>query len=444
MNRSTLNILCVASFALVAACSGGGSSGTSPVAGQSPAGNTGAAGQISSGGTTEQASSGGSTVTQPGGSTETGGSPGGTISSGGVAETGGVTTPAGGTSASSTAKTGGTTNPGGTTSSGGATTAGGTTSSGGATTAGGTTAKTGGATSSGGATTAGGTTAKTGGATSSGGATTAGGTTAKTGGATSSGGVTSSAGTTGAGDGGMSIDPNTVVPDLEGFYWEGTCSGNIAIHGKNCPFAPVGSTSTTCPAGSGTFATRGAIRDKVLNVKGTTGTPYTITFEVRGVLGTRCYTGGTPAVANMTPNANGPNNTWYVGGTQANNSIWNTYELHIAPPVTGEANIYYFNSFPSNVVGWCEKEASFQIGYTASFKVLGGGTMTFEIHDANCLVMQNCGPDDTASTCTAPRTIDLSGMTPPATFTQPPTNLVSGTTYYPQWAYFSVKSVTSP
>jgi len=179
-------------------------------------------------------------------------------------------------------------------------------------------------------------------------------------------------------------------------------------------------------------------------VKGTTGTPYTINFEVRGVLGTRCYTGGTPAVANMTPNANGANNTWYVGGTQANNSIWNTYELHIAPPVTGEANVYYFNSFPANVTGWCEKEASYQIGYTASFKVLGGGTMTFEIHDANCLVMQNCGPDDTAATCTAPRTVDLSGMTPPATFTQPPTNLVSGTTYYPQWVYISVKSVTSP
>jgi len=231
---------------------------------------------------------------------------------------------------------------------------------------------------------------------------------------------------------------------LEGFYWEGTCSGNIAIHGKNCPFAPTGSTSQTCPAGT-TWATRGTIRDKVLNVKGTTGTPYTITFEVRGVLGTRCYTGGTPAVANMTPNANAANNTWYVGGTQANNSIWNTYELHIAPPVPGAtANIYYFNAFPSNVTGWCEKEASYQIGYTASFQVLGGGTMTFEIHDANCLVMQNCGPDDTASTCTAPRTIDLSGMTPPATFTQPPTNLVGGTTYYPQWAYFSVKSVTSP
>jgi len=228
---------------------------------------------------------------------------------------------------------------------------------------------------------------------------------------------------------------------LDGFYWEGTCSGNIAIHGKNCPFAPTGSASATCASGA-TWATRGTIRDKILNVKGTTGTTYTITFEVRGVAGTRCYTGG-KAASTATPSANGVNNTWYVGGAQMNDSIWNTYELHVDPPVPGEANVYFFNAFPSNVTGWCEKEASYQVGFTASFKVLGGGTMKFTIHDSNCLAQQNCGGDDTSTTCDATRTIDLSGMSPAATFTQPPKNVVGSTTYYPQWLYFDVKSVTS-
>jgi hypothetical protein len=145
----------------------------------------------------------------------------------------------------------------------------------------------------------------------------------------------------------------------------------------------------------------------------------------------------------MTPNASGANNTWYVGGQQANDSIWNTYELHISPPVPGAANVYFLNSFPSNP-NWCEKEASYQVGYTASFQVLGGGTMTFTIHDSNCMAQQNCGPADTSPTCDAARTIDLSGMSPAATFTQPPTNSIGGTTYYPQWLYFDVKSVTSP
>jgi hypothetical protein len=177
-------------------------------------------------------------------------------------------------------------------------------------------------------------------------------------------------------------------------------------------------------------------------VKGTTGTTYTVNFEVRGIAGTRCYTGGT-AASTATPSATSPNNTWYAGGVQANNSIWNTYELHVSPPVPGEANVYYLNAFPSNP-NWCEKEATYQIGYTASFKVLGGGTMKFTIHDANCMAQQNCGSNDTATTCGTPVKVDLSGMTPAATFTQPPVNSVGGTSYNPQWLYFDVKTVTSP
>ena len=428
MNRSTLNILCVASFALVAAScsSGGGSPGTTPVAGQSsPAGNTsvagtsGAGGATSVGGATVQ-DTGGSTVAQTGGSTETGGSPGGTIAieTGGVADTGGVTTPAAGTSASSTAKTGGTTSPGGTTS---ATTAGGTTSSGGATTAGGTTAK-------------------TGGATSSGGATTAGGTTAKTGGATSSGGVTSS---TGAG-GGMSVNPADVVPDLVGFYWEDSCQGNFNPGGHNCW---TDSQSTTCPSG-------GIDMDKTFTVKGTAGQLYTVNIEVRGVVGTRCYQGGTrPSTDSATIQDSGYNAWWYAGGTPYNaTSLWNTYELHVSPS-TGDPSkdVYYFNSASSTLTsgGDCEREASYLVKYTASFKVMGGGSLLFRVHDNNCKAQQNCGPNTDPNSSCAARTVDLSGMTPqpPATSPaspakQPPTNAFTKT-YYPQWMWITATSVTS-
>jgi hypothetical protein len=229
------------------------------------------------------------------------------------------------------------------------------------------------------------------------------------------------------------------VPDLDGFYWEGTCSGSVTATGRNCPFADA--TATTCPSGT-TWATRGAIKNKTITVKGTTGTQYTINFEVRGVAGTRCYTGGA-AASTATPSATGPNNTWYVGGTQAGDSIWNTYEIHVSPAVPGQANVYYANSFSQNQ-SWCSKEATYQVGFTASFKVLGGGTITFTIHDANCMAQQNCGGNDTSSVCDSPRTIDLTGMSPAATFTQPPTNTIGTKTYNPQWLYFDVKSVTSP
>jgi hypothetical protein len=94
---------------------------------------------------------------------------------------------------------------------------------------------------------------------------------------------------------------------------------------------------------------------------------------------------------------------------------------------------------------WCSKEATCEVKYAASFKVLGGGTMKLTIHDTNCQGQQNCGSNENSSTCDSPRSnIDLSGMTPAATFKQPPTNIVGTKTYYPQWMYIDVKSVTSP
>jgi hypothetical protein len=322
------------------------------------------------------------------------------------------------TSSSSTPKGG---SSGGESVSGGA---GASASSGGSTEKGG--SSSGGAISSGGADNGGTTTSKASSSTGSGGG--------STGGTTESGGTTGSAGSTGT------LSPADIVPDLDGFYYEGTCSGNVSVSGKNCPMYDNG--ATTCST-TGSWDARGTIRNKVLNVKGETGKTYTINFEVRGVAGTRCYTGG-KAASTTTPSTTGPNNTWYVGGKQANDSIWNTYELHVAPAVTGEANVYYLNAFPASP-DWCQKEATYQIGYTASFKVQGGGTLTFTIHDSNCQAQQNCGTNEGATTCDSPRSnIDLSGMSPAATFKQPPTNTVGSKTFYPQWLYFDVKSVTSP
>jgi len=198
-----------------------------------------------------------------------------------------------------------------------------------------------------------------------------------------------------------------------------------------------------CPAGA-TWATRGTINETTLTVGGTVGTPYTISFEVRGVLGTRCYVGGV-AASTAAPNPNGPNNTWYVGGTQYNDSIWNTFEVHVLNPGGAEAAVYYANAFPINP-NWCEREATYQIGYMASFGVIGGGSILFRIHDANCQMQQNCGPNEASTTCDAPRTIAVSDLSPPPppNFVQPRAIASAGKNYYTQWLYFDVKNVTTP
>jgi hypothetical protein len=251
-----------------------------------------------------------------------------------------------------------------------------------------------------------------------------------------------------------------LVPDFDGFYWLGKCAGTRNAGGKNCPLDDV----ATCPQGTTTSVStdawnnRGTIRDVDYQVHGTMGMKYTINFDVRGVAGARCYQNGTPA-STAAPSTTGPNNSWYVGGVQAGDSIWNTYELRVQnPAVNGKdtcysadasksypCDIYFFNGFPSNP-NWCGKEATYQIQYSASFQVMGNSTMEFRIHDSNCQAQQNCGPNDQSTTCDAPRTIDLSGLMPqpnPALH-QPVSQVIGTTTFYPQWLYFVVPSITSP
>ena len=178
---------------------------------------------------------------------------------------------------------------------------------------------------------------------------------------------------------------------------------------------------------------------------GTAGTAYTINFEVRGVVGTRCYTGGTIA-STAVPSATAPNNAWYVGGRQYNDSIWNTYEIGVNPAVTGQANKFFANAFGTDSVNtsWCQKEATYEVRYTAKLPVMGNSVLTMTIHDTNCQAQQNCGGNDTSTVCNQMRTVSLSDLSPAGTFAQPRTNMIGGMTYYPQWLYFDVKSVTSP
>jgi hypothetical protein len=231
---------------------------------------------------------------------------------------------------------------------------------------------------------------------------------------------------------------------LVGFYWEDSCQGNFNPGGHNCW---TDSQSTTCPSG-------GIDMDKTFTVKGTAGQLYTVNIEVRGVVGTRCYQGGTrPSTDSATIQDSGYNAWWYAGGTPYNaTSLWNTYELHVSPS-TGDPSkdVYYFNSASSTLTGGgdCEREASYLVKYTASFKVMGGGSLLFRVHDNNCKAQQNCGPNTDPNSSCAARTVDLSGMTPqpPATSPaspakQPPTNTFTKT-YYPQWMWITATSVTS-
>jgi hypothetical protein len=373
--------------------------------------------------------------TGPGGTTGTGGSTGngGTTSSGGATGTGGVTDTGG-----STGTGGSSTSTGGNTGTGGGVSTGGSTGTGGASSTGGTTG-TGGA---GGKPATGGTTG-TGGNTSTGGTTGTGG----VGGKPATGGTTGTGGAAGSG----AITAASVVPGLVNMYWEGTCVGTRDPGGHNCPLDDNGS---NCPTNTDPTK-QGTVRSKVLNVGGTANQPYTINIEVIGVIGTRCYSGGTRQ-STASISTDGYNNSWYIGGTPSNSTDWwNSYEIHVAPS-TGAADVYYLNAFDNSGGNYCDAEATYLVRYPASFKVLGGGTITLKLHDYNCQAQQNCGSNtDSASTC-MPRTVDFQSFdktiqnsfmagtqTKTGTLVQPPTNQLSKT-YNPQFLMIEVTSVTSP
>src|SRR5450631_3508911 len=233
----------------------------------------------------------------PGGTTGTGGSTGngGSTASGGSNGTGGVTDTGGSTGNGGSSSTGGNTGSGGivTTGTGGATSTGGSTGTGGATGTGGST--------------------NTGGSTGSGGA----------GGKPATGGTTGTGGAAGSG----AITAATLVPGLVNLYWEGTCVGTRDPGGHNCPLDDNGS---NCPTNSDPTK-QGTVRSKVINVGGTANQPYTISIEVIGVIGTRCYSGGTRQSTTSIA-IDGYNNSWYSGGTPSNSTDWwNSYEIHVAP-----------------------------------------------------------------------------------------------------------------
>ena len=179
--------------------------------------------------------------------------------------------------------------------------------------------------------------------------------------------------------------------------------------------------------------------------------------DARDLVGAEGSVGGDHLVAGATDpvgNPTGQNNTWYAGGKQYNDSIWNTMEMRIAPKVTGQANqtnsaydIYFTNSF-QNSSNWCQKEATYEAKYNASFPVMGGGTINLVTHDSNCRTLSNCGAVENQNSCdtSAARVIDMSGTNPApmAPFSQPRTASLGGTTFYLQWIYIDVTSVTSP
>jgi hypothetical protein len=246
-------------------------------------------------------------------------------------------------------------------------------------------------------------------------------------------GETGTGGTAGGGTaGGAGLDPNVIVPGLDGLYWE------LRTNNETAPTDPrkywlTEMSGDACPSG-------GLDRTKVFTAAGTAGQKYTINFEVRALMALRCYTGGTPS--DMMPNATGTNNTFYAGGMPFMDSPINTYQLAITPAVTGEATSKYFlNGLPDSS-GKCDEKITYMVSFKNKIVIMGDSTITLSNHLPDCQALQNCGADATGDCM--PRTVDVSGIEVHASPYQPVADIFNDTTFYPQWMTFDVQSITSP
>lgn len=334
--------------------------------------------------------------------------------------------------------------------SGGAAT-GGETGSGGTVGSGGTSAGSGGTTTTGSggkATSSGGVEGSTGGVMGSGGVTPGTGGTAPGTGGSSQGGAVGTGGT-GAGTGGMQAGghPGTggTSPGTGGGAGGATDLMSVAAawDGQLVQF-PCGTSGSGYDCANVGCVNNMATKTTMWTMAGTASTVYSVTFNVRGIVEAYSYVGGTRDGGSVTTNLDLFQRGGMAQSAGGSNYDYNTYEMDVSPPVTGEANVYFLNSVTAaegpHASNSPTQHLTFPINYTKTIKVMGNSVITLKVFDSNCTLVQNCGPT-MGNTCAAPRTVSLSGVTPaaPSSFMQPFQN--SGR--YGQWVYFDVTAVTA-
>jgi hypothetical protein len=206
-------------------------------------------------------------------------------------------------------------------------------------------------------------------------------------------------------------DCRAAVAGLDGFFDDESCQGPRM--GSDC-------IGVWCASGM-------KIQTKEFKLTGPAGDPsktFAVTLHVRGVAECKSYQGGQRRVA-AHAGKDALHDQWYVGGTPVGidtGNPWNSQELHVTPPVMGEANNYYMNSCGQ---GQGESHFTYKLDYSATVKVPGGGSITYRKVDNNCRMIANCGVEESGTgSCAQAHTVEITGSVPPPpnTLVQPLTN----------------------
>jgi hypothetical protein len=161
-------------------------------------------------------------------------------------------------------------------------------------------------------------------------------------------------------------------------------------------------TSCPTPDPKGNFEEQGLVVNESFKVGGTPGKMYMATIQVNGISEGKYYQGGVRAAGDTDPpNAQSDKgtNTWYTGGSAIYFEYYNVYSIRVQDTAGKELQHYYLNSFPKTGNVQYEDHWTFAISYTATFPVMGGGTIVYHSSDINCHAIDNCGSATTSQTC---------------------------------------------
>ncbi len=183
-----------------------------------------------------------------------------------------------------------------------------------------------------------------------------------------------------------------------------------------------------CPKQAAAFEQQGAQTLESFEIGGKPGQRYKVSFAFDGLVEAKEYEGGTRDAGNgVPPNAdNGIWDTFHRDGTPTPSGA-NVWELSVYDHKQQLARRYYMNSFPKGQ-GW-ESQRLFNVSFTKSIVIVGGGKLTHRVQDPDCRSVDNCGSGNVPpDTCPAPRTLSKAPTTQlPAQYQDPSDGLIKPT-----------------
>ena len=140
-------------------------------------------------------------------------------------------------------------------------------------------------------------------------------------------------------------------------------------------------------------------------------TPGRVTFTFNALVEAKSYEQGTRDAGSKPPPdlEHSPTDSFHRDGSPIP-SGHNVWKLTVYDDKGAEARHYFMNSFPAGGA-WQDYDRLFQVSFTKSIVIVGGGFIEHAIQDPDCLTVDNCGADGSVDgACLRPRSLLLEPM----------------------------------